>query len=190
MIFLSASVPTPEREFFGTENIFAIREAIIAFTTVCVQYGIRFYFGGHPAIAPLVWDVAMQNIKQGMPLIDIYQSKVFGENIPKEVQDFNNVHFTEAVNGSVQESVIAMRKQMFTENQTECAIFIGGMNGILDEYNMLHSMYPKAKFYAFASTGGASIELYKKIGEHNELLENSYAYVSIFRKLLLPYKKY
>jgi hypothetical protein len=55
MIFLSASVPTPEREFFGTENIFAIREAIIAFTTVCVQYGIRFYFGGHPAITPLVW---------------------------------------------------------------------------------------------------------------------------------------
>ena len=130
MIFLSASVPTPEREFFGTENIFAIREAIIAFTTVCVQYGIRFYFGGHPAVTPLVWDVAMQNVKQGMPLIDIYQSKVFGENIPKEVQDFNNVHFTEAVNGSIQASVMAMRKQMFTENQTECAIFIGGMNYI------------------------------------------------------------
>ena len=98
------------------------------------------------------------------------------------------MHFTEAVNGCIQESVMAMRKQMFTENQTECAIFIGGMNGILDEYNMLHSMYPKAKFYAFASTGGASIELYKKIGEHNELLENSYAYISIFRELLLPYK--
>ena len=64
------------------------------------------------------------------------------------------------------------------------------MNGILDEYNMLHSMYPKAKFYAFASTGGASIELYQKTGEHNELLENSYAYINIFRELLLPYKKY
>lgn len=30
MIFLSASVPTPQREFYGTENVFAIREAIIA----------------------------------------------------------------------------------------------------------------------------------------------------------------
>ena len=29
MIFLSASVPTPQREFYGTENVFAIREAII-----------------------------------------------------------------------------------------------------------------------------------------------------------------
>lgn len=62
----------------------------------------------------------MQNVKQGMPLIEIYQSKIFGEKIPKEVQDFNNVHFTEAVNGSIQESIMAMREQMFTENKTEC----------------------------------------------------------------------
>lgn len=72
MIFLSASVPTPDREFYGTEDVFAIREAIIAFTTVCVDYGIRFYFGGHPAITPLVWQVAMQKAEGRMPLIDIY----------------------------------------------------------------------------------------------------------------------
>lgn len=188
MIFLSASVPTPQREFYGTENIFAIREAIIAFTAVCVQYGIRFYFGGHPAITPLVWNVAMQNVKQGMPLIDIYQSKIFGEDIPKEVRDFNNVHFTEAVNGNIKESVNAMREQMFSENPTECAIFIGGMNGILEEYDMLHAKQPQAKCYAFASTGGASEKLYNIIGNHNDLLEKSYAYTSIFRDLLLPYK--
>lgn len=63
MIFLSASVPARGREFYGTENVFAIREAIIAFTSVCMQYGIRFYFGGHPAITPLVWQVAIQNTK-------------------------------------------------------------------------------------------------------------------------------
>lgn len=190
MVFLSASVPTPKREFYGTENIFAIREAIIAFTTVCVQYGIRFYFGGHPAITPLIWNVAMQNLKQGMPLIDIYQSKFFGEQIPKEVRDFTNVHFTEAVNNDIKDSVASMREQMFAENPTECAIFIGGMNGVLDEYEMLHTKYPSAKYYAFASTGGASVELYEKICERNELLENSYAYTSIFRELLLPYKTY
>lgn len=38
MIFLSASVPTPQREFYGTENVFAIREAIIAFTSVCMEF--------------------------------------------------------------------------------------------------------------------------------------------------------
>lgn len=187
MIFLSASVPTPQREYYGTENIFAIREAIIAFTTVCVKYGVRFYFGGHPAITPLIWNVAMQNVKQGMPLIDIYQSKIFGDKIPNEVKDFKNVHLTEPVNDSIKDSVIAMRKQMFAENPIDCAIFIGGMQGIIDEYDMLKQEYPNAQYYAFASTGGASVELYKKIGYCNELLENSYAYLSIFRTLLAPY---
>lgn len=188
MIFLSASVPTPDREFYGTENVFAIREAIIAFTTVCMQYGIKFYFGGHPAITPLVWQVAIQNTNGGNPLVDIYQSKFFGEAIPKEVSDFRNVHFTEAIVDNIKESVRIMREQMFSENSTDCAVFIGGMNGILDEYDMLKEKYPTAKYYAFASTGGASETLYHKIGVHNEMLENSYAYTSIFRDILLPYK--
>lgn len=188
MIFLSASVPIPKREFYGTENVFAIREAIIAFTSVCMEYGIHFYFGGHPAITPLVWQVAKQKLNGANPLVDIYQSKIFGDTIPKEVSDFRNVHFTEAVNNSVLDSVQAMREQMFSENPIECAIFIGGMNGILDEYEMLKAKYPNAKYYSFASTGGASEELYYKIGIKNELLECSYAYTSIFRDLLLPYK--
>lgn len=188
MIFLSASVPTPDREFYGTENVFAIREAIIAFTSVCIQYGIRFYFGGHPAITPLVWQVAMQKLKAGNPLIDIYQSKFFGDKIPKEVSNFRNVHFTDAVDNNIVDSIHAMREQMFSDNPTECAVFIGGMKGILDEYEMLMNKYPNTKCYAFASTGGASEELYQKIGIRNEFLENSYAYISVFRNLLLPYK--
>lgn len=189
MIFLSASVPTPEREYYGTENVFAIREAVIAFTSVCVQYGIRFCFGGHPAITPLVWQVAMQNLSHGMPLIDIYQSRIFGEKIPKEVQGFKNVHFVNAVDNNIKESVVAMREQMFSENNIECAVFIGGMNGIIDEYKMLKEKYPTAKYIAFASTGGASADLYKKIGVCDEQLVDSYAYISIFRDKLAPFKR-
>ena len=37
MIFLSASVPQPDREFYGTENVFAIKEAIISFVRVCAE---------------------------------------------------------------------------------------------------------------------------------------------------------
>ena len=189
MIFLSASVPTPEREYFGTENTFAIREAIVSFTKVCAEYGISFYFGGHPAITPLIWEVAMRNSQKAMPLIKIYQSKIFGESIPKEVGDFKSVHFTEAVGESIKDSVHAMREQMFRENKTECAVFIGGMNGIIEEYMMLNELYPDAKYYAFASTGGASYDLYKEIGKPNPLLEGSYAYMSIFREILSPFRQ-
>ena len=189
MIFLSASVPTPYREFYGTEDVFAIREAIIAFTTVCVDYGIRFYFGGHPAITPLVWQVAMQKAEGRMPLIDIYQSKIFGNKIPKEVKDFKNIHMTEPVENNIKKSVISMREQMFTENPTDCAVFIGGMQGVIDEYDMLKGKYPDAEYYAFASTGGAAVELYKRIGVLNPLLENSYAYMAIFKDLLSKFKQ-
>lgn len=189
MIFLSASVPKQGREYFGTENIFAIREAIVSFTKVCAEYGIPFYFGGHPAITPLIWEVAMRNTQKAIPLIKIYQSKIFGESIPKEVGDFKNVHFTDAVDKSIEDSVHAMRKQMFQENKTECAVFIGGMSGIIKEYNMLKELYPDAKYYAFASTGGASNDLYKKIGKPDPLLEGSYAYMSIFREILSPFRQ-
>lgn len=189
MIFLSASVPKHGREYFGTENIFAIREAIVSFTKVCAEYGIPFFFGGHPAITPLIWEVAMRNTQKAMPLIKIYQSKIFGESIPKEVGDFKNVHFIEAVGESVKDSVQAMREQMFWENKTECAVFIGGMKGIIDEYRMLRKIYPDAKYYAFASTGGASYSLYKEIGNPNPLLEGSYAYMSIFREILAPFRQ-
>lgn len=188
MIFLSASVPTPEREYYGTEDVFAIREAIIAFTKVCTEYCIPFYFGGHPAITPLIWQVAMQNVSNSFPLIDIYQSEIFGKKIPKEVNDFNHVHFTSAVDDNIGKSVVAMRKQMFEENKTECAVFIGGMKGILDEYRMLKELYPDAEYLAFVSTGGASADVYKLEGKSNPLLERGYAYTSIFRKLLEPYK--
>lgn len=125
-----------------------------------------------------------------MRLIDIYQSKIFGKRIPKEVADFCNVHYTEAVSNDIGKSVMAMRNQMFSENETKCAVFIGGMKGILDEYEMLEKRYPQADFYAFASTGGAAVDLYKRIGDKIPLLANSYAYMSIFRELLSKYKKY
>lgn len=188
MIFLSASVPCKGREYYGTENVFAIREAIIAFTTICVQYGIRFYFGGHPAITPLVWQVATQTSCGKTPLIDIYQSNFFGTQIPKEVANFDNVHFTPAVENSMKESVDRMRETMFSENETECAVFIGGMQGVIVEYEMLKSKYPKAEYYAFASTGGAAVDLYENIGKDIPILTDSYAYMSIFKTLLLPFK--
>ena len=43
MIFLSAGIPNPTpiqgREFFGKGNVPAIREAVMAFTKVCMELG-------------------------------------------------------------------------------------------------------------------------------------------------------
>ena len=91
MIFLSASIPTPGREFYGTEDIVAIREAVMAFTFVCVENKIPFYFGGHPAITPIIWDVAKEYSPSYRELIKIYQSKWFEAQTPAEVDYFPNI---------------------------------------------------------------------------------------------------
>lgn len=49
-LFLSASIPTQGREYYGSTNDAAITGAVMAFTRVCAEYSIPFYFGGHPAV--------------------------------------------------------------------------------------------------------------------------------------------
>ena len=50
-IFLSASVPLPERDpqYIETADIIAIRDAVIAFVTTVLPYH-RIIWGGHPSI--------------------------------------------------------------------------------------------------------------------------------------------
>ena len=182
MIFLSASIPAPGREFYGTEDVIAIREAIMAFTKVCMEKRRSFYFGGHPAITPLVWEVAKDYLQEEFRnLIRIYQSSYFKGNTPKEVEYFNNVIWTSAKE-TMSESVNYMREQMFKGNDTTIAVFIGGMSGIVAEYGKIREYYPEALILPIATTGAASAKLYKDLGLNNQDLCDNYSYVSIFRK--------
>ena len=186
MIFLSASVPVESRrnEFSGPIDVLAIREAIVAFTKVCAENNLPFYFGGHPAITPLVYRVASQ-YTENKPLIKIYQSLYFEGQTPKEVEFFDNICWTKKVNDDMLASVEAMRNQMFTENHTDCAVFIGGMKGIIDEADKIKKIYPLVKIWPVASTGGASLDLYNKMNLSDEDLLRSPAYVSLFRDRLV-----
>jgi hypothetical protein len=184
MIFLSASIPTPGREFYGTEDVVAIREAVMAFTKVCMEKRLPFYFGGHPAITPLVWEVAKDYLRDEFKkLIRIYQSSWFIGKTPKEVDFFSNVIWTD-VKETIPESVEYMRNQMFRENNTTIAVFIGGMKGITDEYELITKYYPKVKVLPIATTGAASEKLYKDLGLNNPDFSDNYSYVSVFRKYL------
>lgn len=184
MIFLSASVPKPDREFFGTENVYAIKEAVISFVRVCAEKRLPFYFGGHPAITPLVWNVAKNYYGEKEPAIKIYQSRFFGDQIPDEVKHFKDVHLTEAVGGDVRQSVEHMRQVMFEENPTDYAVFIGGMGGVVDEAHMIREMYPDARFLPIASTGGAANAIYEEFQIEDERLKENYAFYELFQEIL------
>lgn len=184
MIFLSASVPQPDRKFFGTENVYAIKEAVISFVRVCAEKRLPFYFGGHPAITPLVWNVAKNYYGDKEPAIKIYQSRYFGDQIPKEVEHFKDVHLTEAVDGDVRKSVDHMRQVMFGENPTDCAVFIGGMDGVVVEARMIRDMYPEARFLPVYCTGGAAKAIYDEFQINDERLKEGYAFYELFKEVL------
>lgn len=188
-IFLSASIPSIGREYFEESNPLLIREAVVAFTRVCMEYNIEFYFGGHPAISPLVYQIAKNYLGDREAPIRIYQSAWFKDMTPEEIKYYGNIAWTpkcESLGASVQ----LMRSQMFEENKdTCCAVFIGGMNGIIDEAEIVTTILPKVKLLPIASTGCASATVYKKLGIHDVDMESNIVYLKAFRKLLKPFKQ-
>ena len=82
-------------------------------------------------------------------------------------------------------SIKEMRKRMLEDNEFYAGIFIGGMEGVEDEYTMFTQLHPDAKVFPLASTGGAAKIIYDKYfdGKKPELCINL-AYSSLFKDLL------
>jgi hypothetical protein len=186
-IFLSASVPLPERNplFYETADFVAIRDAVRALATVVIPKA-HLVWGGHPSITPLIRYVMNVLKIDSKEHITLYQSIFFEEFFPKDNFAFENIQLTEKKD-TLLESVNFMRIKMISENDFKAGIFIGGMEGINDEYNMFKKYHPNALVIPVASTGAASKLLYKEIPNLNKRLESDYAYMSLFRDLLEEY---
>lgn len=213
-IFLSASIPLPERypKYYETADIIAIRDAVIALSSIALTEH-RIIWGGHPSITPLIyyviekmlinkldredWDLPMNEKEK--TLIDIklkgkiqnhvtlYQSLFFKDDFPPENDKFQNVVLTENV-GDVHSSIQHMRKRMFTENKFSAAVFLGGMDGIEVEYNMFKEYHPDALVLPIASTGAATKIVYDNLFPNdlkNERFLRDYGYMSLFQKFLI-----
>lgn len=187
-IFLSASIPLPERhpKYYVTADIIAIRESIIALTTIVLPHH-RIIWGGHPSITPLIYYVMK---KMGLNIqehVKLYQSLFFKDIFPPDNNKFENIEFTQNM-GDIHSSIQRMREQMFRENEFVAAVFIGGMDGIEVEYNMFKEIYPEALLLPIASTGAATKIVYDNLLAEEfkeERLLNDYGYTSLFQKMLI-----
>lgn len=187
-IFLSASIPLKERDekYFDTADIIAIRDAVIALTTVVLPKH-RLIWGGHPSITPIIYHIMQRlglNIQEHVTL---YQSLFFEKHFPKDNNKFENVILTEN-KFEKDTSLLLMRKRMFTENSFVAGIFIGGMEGIEDEFKLFREFHPKALILPVSTTGAASRIVYDNYLSpdfRNQRLVNDYAYMSLFQDLLI-----
>lgn len=188
-IFLSAGIPTPDKVgFYGTTNDAAIAGAVMAFTRVCAEYNIPFYFGGQPTITPLVWSVAKDYNSYFERLLTIYQSRKWEDKTPKEVVYFRKIVWTQA-GVDRDSSLLTMRTKMFEDNETPLAVFIGGADGVVAEYEMLKKISPQTRIIAFDSVGGGSSLVFNMEGITDRFLKDNFAYYQIFRRLLKDYRK-
>ncbi|WP_322549002.1 hypothetical protein [Flavobacterium psychraquaticum] len=214
-IFLSASVPLPERHprYYDTADIIAIRDAVIALASLVIGKH-RIIWGGHPSITPLIYYVIekmiVNNLKRddwNFPLTDnekewvaselkgkiqehvlLYQSLFFKDDFPPENEMFQNVRLTEN-KGDLPTSIKYLRHKMFTENEFSAAVFIGGMDGIEVEYNMFKELHPKALMLPIASTGAATTIVFDSLASEDEAKHErflkDYGYMSLFQKYLI-----
>lgn len=187
-IFLSASIPLPERDqkYLASADIIAIRDAIIALTTVILPEH-RIIWGGHPSITPLIYYVMEKRNLNIQDHVRLYQSKLFEKYFPEDNNKFENVYLTE-ITGNRDESLQFMREKMFSDYTYDAAIFIGGMEGVEAEYKMFAKRFPRALLLPLASTGGAAAIIYNEmlpVEMKNERFVKDFGYMSVFQKYLL-----
>ena len=98
--------------------------------------------------------------------IYIYQSEKFKDKISKYTNELlelgiGKIIWTENINETRDRSLYYMRIQMLKEHNIFAGIFIGGMEGIEEEFNLFKEIYPENPIYLIGSSGGASKILFE-----------------------------
>ena len=184
-IFLSAGVPDPKRgpQYAKTADTVAITAAVSAL--VHVTLGRRLLvWGGQPAITPMIWVVADGLGVDYGSWVRLYQSKHFQDEFPEDNQRFQNVTYTDDVGHDRENSLKLMRERMFSDFNFTAAVFIGGMGGIVQEFDLLQRLQPNATMLPVISTGGAVHEVAQRLGKPASDLSDDMDYVALFHRHL------
>ncbi len=179
-IFLSASIPTPDREarYHETADVIAIRDSIKALVAAAIPDFVLIW-GGHPSITPMIRLLAASHPKNVADCFVLYQSREFKNVAPKDNDFFRHVIWVDS-------GIHTMRRRMLTEPNYVAGVFIGGMDGIEKEFGEFRQRNPYKPAFPIASTGGAAKLLYKEWAHPLRLpesLENEIAYPFLFRQL-------
>lgn len=167
-IFLSASVPKVGRGNFSDDaNPFLIQLAVRELATTIVRSG-KLIWGGHPSITPMIWAVCEYLQVSYEDKVKLYQSRYFEEDFPDENAHFKNVVFVDRIDNSMESSLAKMRHRMLTEEQFDAGVFIGGMEGVLVEYELFKKHQSRARQLVITSPGGAAAQLGKRLNEEEK----------------------
>lgn len=170
-VFLSASFPTGDRASnFPPADRDDVADAIVAVARSVLANGGSLIFGGHPTVSPLVLMCGLElrgHINNGAESVQIYQSRVFESRITDATHGIvetgiGTIVWTPRVARETPEdcprSLRLMRERMLAAGPF-CGFFIGGMEGIREEWDLARSRIPGFVTIPLSSTGGAAAGL-------------------------------
>ncbi len=186
-VFLSASIPLVERHpsYYETADVIAIRDCVSSLAKIILPK-FRLVWGGHPSITPLISSVLESLDVDVAEHVYLYQSEYFRKMFPVENENFSESLIVTDDIGSRDESLALMREEMITENDFIAGIFVGGMEGVRDEFELFTQSHPKAMVLPIASTGAAALGIYED-GNFDVSLKDDYAYIALFYRLFKDY---
>jgi len=149
-----------------------IREGVVQLARYAFQRNVQLIMGGHPAITPILLSVANSMPDSQALRVIIFQSEYFEKIIPPTTVQLANWNggqlvwtpsagpprdpLRPEVRKHREDSLLQMREAMIRIPNLIGAVFIGGMQGVEQEADLLRNLAPKTPRYALANTGGAA----------------------------------
>lgn len=160
-VFISSSLPSGTRgEEVKPYDPPAIIDAVAAISRAVLRSEGRLVSGGHPTITPVVLTVGEQVGARGA--VDVFQSRWFEDCISEETyamveSGVGHVHFVDK-RETRHASLLAMRRAIL-DTCPIAAVFVGGMNGVIEEHEMVGHLLPDAFRIPVKGPGGAAARL-------------------------------
>ena len=174
-VFLSGSIPDPQR-YTRPFDAFEITDAVVAVARSVFTSSGRLVCAVHPTIAPLLLSVGAEFPIQSTddPLLLVYQSQYFATALVAETRQLERtpglgrIVWTPAAEvpderQRLEGSLNIMRRRMLEETDPIAAVFVGGMDGVAEEFDLFTSLYPGRGVYPFAAPGGAAASLADRV---------------------------
>jgi len=193
-VFLSASIPDPKR-WDGPFDALEVTDAVVAAGRSVLALDGVLVTAAHPTIAPLLLYVAAEFPATEEPSVIVYQSELFDDVLPEPTRRFGedgigDLRWTPRVAGESptpgrwNESLALMRRQMLSEADPIGAVFIGGMSGIIDEFELYRDLFPLRPVYPIGRPGGEARALAPRVESRVPHLFDGESYPVLFRQIM------
>ena len=130
--------------------------------------GVVLRFGGHPSITPLVLNLANSYPGQQGERVELVYSAFFAGEYTDEMRrlaDIEGVGSTETPRAenpdvaSARASSLTTMREILTAPRIDGVFFIGGMDGLDEEFATVSERHPRALLYHFLAPGGRAATL-------------------------------